>query len=46
MSEPYVEAARRLGLDGTIEKGRVAEGILQEIRAQSVLGEVSNGKPS
>lgn len=32
-SEPYVEAARRLGLDGILEKGRVEEGILNEIHS-------------
>jgi DNA-binding NarL/FixJ family response regulator len=32
-SEPYVEAARRIGLNSIIEKGHVEEGILKEIRA-------------
>ena len=31
-TEPYIEAARRLSLDGIIEKGRVEEGMLDEIR--------------
>lgn len=34
-SEPYVSAARRLGLDGAIEKGRVGEGIREEISSLS-----------
>jgi len=45
-TEPYVAAARRLGLDGIIEKGRVAEGILQEIRTTGGSGEDSDDKPS
>ena len=45
-TEPYIAAARRLGLDGIIEKGRVAEGILQEIREPGGPGEDLNGKPS
>jgi len=32
-SRPYVEAAGRIGLDGTIERGRVEEDILAEIRS-------------
>jgi DNA-binding NarL/FixJ family response regulator len=37
-SEPYVKAARRLGLDGAVEKGRVEEGIGEEIRLLSTDG--------
>jgi DNA-binding NarL/FixJ family response regulator len=45
-TEPYVAAARRLGLDGIIEKGHVEESILKEIRALGEPGEDSDGKPS
>lgn len=34
-TEPYIEAARRLDLDGIIEKGRVEEGVLDEIRTMA-----------
>lgn len=35
-SQPYLEAARRLGLDGAIEKGRVAEAIRDELRSRGL----------
>jgi DNA-binding NarL/FixJ family response regulator len=40
-SEPYVEAARRLGLDGAVERGRACECIMEEIRLLSAESEIA-----
>ena len=45
-SEPYEEAARRLGLDGILEKGCVEEGILNEIHSLAADGDDTDGRQS
>jgi DNA-binding NarL/FixJ family response regulator len=42
-SEPYVEAARRLGLDGAVERGRACECIIEELRLLSADWEGAGG---
>ena len=44
LSKPYMEASGRIGLDGTIERGRVEEGILAEILSLDEAEEVTRGK--
>jgi AmiR/NasT family two-component response regulator len=43
---PYEETARRLGLDGIIEKGHVAEGIKEKIRTLSDQMEGNESEPT
>jgi DNA-binding NarL/FixJ family response regulator len=44
LSKPYLDASGRIGLDGTIERGRVEEGILAEILLLDEAEEVTRGK--
>jgi DNA-binding NarL/FixJ family response regulator len=44
LTEPYLEAARRLDLDGIIDKGRVIEGMREHLRAYAGSSEKTNDK--
>jgi DNA-binding NarL/FixJ family response regulator len=44
-TEPYMEAARRLGLDGAVDRGHACEYVVEELRALSLEVE-DKGEPT